>query len=291
MGCACPVQNSYYNHKSSNKYYKLDWMEAIEDGRKVCNITIPGTHDTCSRYGGDLVQTQSLSVIAQLNAGIRFLDLRCRFYKNNLSIVHGIVPQRIDLTGVLNQVTDFLKTWPTEGVVMSIKEEGKAEDNDKDLTFDQLLYSTCKPFFEEFFVTSPGTSPATSLTMGELRGKICMFQRFEGVWPYVAILWDDCEKQDSFNVPTMFQIKDKWHKIRDKLEVVKADNAFLINFLSGVSAGCYPYTVAQKTNEDTMDWLNQHTNSGFEFGHGIIVADFVSYGLIQSIIDVNFNQG
>jgi len=292
MGCACHIQNSYYDHQSSIKENKPDWMEKIEDGRKVCNITIPGTHDSCARHGGDLVQTQSLSVAAQLNAGIRFLDIRCRFYKNALPIFHGIMPQKIDLTEVLNQVTDFLKTQRTEGIVMSIKEEGDAEDNDKDLTFDQLLQRTCKPFLE-FFVTSPQNYPATSVTMGELRGKILMCQRFDGVWPYVAIPYDDLDEryhQDKFRVPTVFAIKDKWNAIEKMLKVVKPDNSFMINFLSGVGVGCYPYTVAQKMNEDTMNWLNEHTNAGFEFGHGIIPADFVSSGLIQSMIDVNFNQ-
>lgn len=74
--------------------YSLDsWMGALPDKTLLSDITIPGTHDTCARSNIPFVRTQYLSVTQQLEAGIRFLDLRCRLLADgDLYMYHGGVP-------------------------------------------------------------------------------------------------------------------------------------------------------------------------------------------------------
>ena len=54
------------------------WMKRLPDNKKLSELSIPGTHDTCARFGGDFAQCQSLALRDQFSIGLRFLDIRCR---------------------------------------------------------------------------------------------------------------------------------------------------------------------------------------------------------------------
>lgn len=63
-----------------------DWMMRVPDDRSLAAISIPGTHDTSAITGGAITQTQENfgnsadTHLAQLNAGIRALDIRVRSF-------------------------------------------------------------------------------------------------------------------------------------------------------------------------------------------------------------------
>lgn len=68
-------------------------MGEIPDTTLVSDITVPGTHDTCARSNIPFVRTQYLSVTKQMEAGLRFLDLRCRVHPDGqLYCYHGGIP-------------------------------------------------------------------------------------------------------------------------------------------------------------------------------------------------------
>ena len=48
-------------------------MAAIPDDRKLSELSIPGTHDTMAKYGGDVPECQSMTLSQQLASGIRWL--------------------------------------------------------------------------------------------------------------------------------------------------------------------------------------------------------------------------
>lgn len=71
-----------------------NWMKGVDSLTPVSLLSLPGTHNagtyTCSRHQFIGVnKTQSLTVKDQLQAGIRFLDLRVRLVENELRINHG----------------------------------------------------------------------------------------------------------------------------------------------------------------------------------------------------------
>lgn len=80
------------------------WMENIPDETLLSNITCPGTHDTCARSNIPFVRTQYLSVTKQLEAGLRFFDLRCRAHADGLYMYHGGVPINLPMYLKLDQV-------------------------------------------------------------------------------------------------------------------------------------------------------------------------------------------
>ena len=69
-------------------------MAKLDNSRSLASLSIPGTHDSLSILGGDLTQTQENygqsadSVVAQLNAGIRFIDVRLRIVSPNKLVAH-----------------------------------------------------------------------------------------------------------------------------------------------------------------------------------------------------------
>jgi 1-phosphatidylinositol phosphodiesterase len=106
-----------------------NWMEEIDDNLLLSQITIPGTHDTCALYGGDLPICQTLSIIDQLKHGVRALDITCRHYQNTFPIHHDRFYQNIDFGDVQESCIYFLRAFPSETILMHIKEEYDNEGN------------------------------------------------------------------------------------------------------------------------------------------------------------------
>ena len=82
-----------YNSSDTIETSHPDWMRWVPDSKKLSVLSLPGTHDTMARYGGGIAETQSLPLRAQLDAGIRVLDIRCRHVNDRFAIHHGIVFQ------------------------------------------------------------------------------------------------------------------------------------------------------------------------------------------------------
>jgi 1-phosphatidylinositol phosphodiesterase len=69
------------------------WMADIPDDTLLSNITVPGTHDSCAESNIPFVRTQYLSITKQMEAGLRFLDLRVRVHADGqLYMYHGGIP-------------------------------------------------------------------------------------------------------------------------------------------------------------------------------------------------------
>ncbi|HWR47487.1 MAG TPA: hypothetical protein VN327_07745, partial [Pseudonocardiaceae bacterium] len=67
-------------------------MRDIPGDTPVTELSIPGTHNSgCIGGPFGLAQTQDLDLSDQLNAGIRFLDIRLAHYQDNLFVHHDVV--------------------------------------------------------------------------------------------------------------------------------------------------------------------------------------------------------
>src|SRR5687767_7668450 len=74
-----------------------NWLTPLDGNLPLSQFSIPGTHDS-----GALVEPvsgtakcQNLSIADQLNAGVRFLDIRCRHINDAFAIHHGAVYQNM----------------------------------------------------------------------------------------------------------------------------------------------------------------------------------------------------
>jgi hypothetical protein len=128
-----PPQNAiggYFNSTNQSKPHPglRNWMSRLMDSTAVWGLSIPGTHDSgtfgCNREDQFCFssQCQSLNIKQQLNAGIRFLDLRLakvggefRIYHGNDKIVFGTFKD------VAKDLGEFLAINNQEFVILSFQ--------------------------------------------------------------------------------------------------------------------------------------------------------------------------
>ncbi len=260
----------------------FNWMSKVDGSKLLSELTIPGTHDTAGRYGGDLLITQTRTLLQQLTSGIRFLDIRCRHYKDIFAVHHDLKYENINFGTVLNICFKFLRDYPTETIIMSVKEEYDPDKNK--LTFEQV--------FDKYVSEHGGKGKwyfgETIPKLDDVRGKIVLFRRFvtddsktvKGLkaLPFLDNATFPLDKptpmhiQDNWVVRTVFNRSDKWERVEKVLEEArKSDGKTLyVNFSSGSSAGSYPYTTANYVNPRLLEYFRKNTQGHF----GIIPMDF-----------------
>lgn len=135
-------------------------------------ITIPGTHDSAAyTYSWPFIATQTLNITAQLNAGIRYFDLRCGLRDNILEMVHGQAILNLRFEQVLADMYAWLAAHPSEALVAQIKRDRK--DESSTLHFAQAIVNLLGATPDHW------RTATTTPLLGELRGRIQLFRRFE----------------------------------------------------------------------------------------------------------------
>jgi hypothetical protein len=104
------------------------WMQDVPDDTLVTALSIPGTHNAgCVSGVLGLAQTQNLDIDDQLDAGIRFLDIRLAHYQDDLFVHHDVVFTDKSYTDVLASCVKFLQKYPSESILMSVMEESRLD--------------------------------------------------------------------------------------------------------------------------------------------------------------------
>lgn len=123
-----------------------NWMSGLNDRQRLCDVLLPGTHDTGTyAYSGSNIndipnrfvqdQDHRSDFLTQLRNGIRYFDLRVRkfvdgHFGDNLRLFHGSgsvtsVYLKVSLGHALEAVSTFLEENPTEVVIVNIGHEDK----------------------------------------------------------------------------------------------------------------------------------------------------------------------
>lgn len=333
---------SYHNYTSSFSF-DLDqprhpnWMSRIPDYVNLTSLSIPGTHDT-ETY--DLVdkpvfQTQNHDLKTQLRAGLRYFDIRGRLLINEsaggedgdpvIGIFHGQVYTGYTFKDVLLTIFDFLERYPTEGVVMRLKQEGPPVWINPDGSADEDAGRTSRTTFEGAFnhyrlddaLTEPGstkhlllpwppssTHPGASLpTMAQLRSRIIILQEFPSVFGPYGVPWESphISLEDLWIIPDAAHLDEKWDAIRTHLvEAAASPDDSDVLFLSHLSAsvGVLPIEAAAGTladvNGTTIAGMNDRTGLWLEEGErqaggktGVIMGDFPGQRLVDAVLRRN----
>lgn len=150
-----------------------NWMARLDDDALVSSLTLPGTHDSAAfTQQWPFVATQTLSIRQQLDAGIRYLDLRCGLRNDVAEMVHGPSLLGLRLSEVLNTMYSWLDTHPQEGLIVQIKEDREPEQST--VHFSQAIFTNISLRSERWRTAN------TTVLLGDLRGKIQLFRRFNG---------------------------------------------------------------------------------------------------------------
>ncbi|KAI7611225.1 PLC-like phosphodiesterase [Hortaea werneckii] len=183
------------------EYEGKNWMAFADDETLISALTLPGTHDSAAcKVSWPFVQTQGMDIRNQLNAGIRYFDLRCGVRNDIVEMVHGPSILGITLSTVLDVIYTWLESHTTEALVVQIKQDRKSERSRIPFAVAIANLVTSTP---ERWRTGD-TTPA----LGELRGRIQLLRRFLSPNPHAfgidVMQWPD-------NPPRPFTIHT-WHE-------------------------------------------------------------------------------
>lgn len=271
------------------------WMTAITDNTNIAALSIPGTHDSGARVEpvAGTAKCQDLNIADQLEAGIRFLDIRCRHIDNAFAIHHGAIYQNLNFDDVLTTCRSFLSNHPREVIVMCVKEEYDASNNTR--SFEE----TFNTYVTKYNIWSLG---ATVPNLGDVRGKIVLLRRFAATSTPKGIdatNWSDnttftinngnasLKVQDNYNVSDN---SSKWSKMTAMFnESSSTSNSSLyINYASGYKPLIFGIpsitTVSGYINPQLETYFTSHTAGRY----GIIPMDFANTTRSNQIFQTNF---
>lgn len=314
-----------YYHDSGNLTHRPSWMASIKDETKITRISIPGTHDTASRHYEDITKNQTLDIRQQLDAGIRYFDIRLKSVHDSLHLYHGPMYLRQTFNEIMTITRDFLDEHPSETVLMRIKKE--KPDLSLVFNFEENVNHHINLFSDTFWHTD---SSSYIPNLSEVRGKVVILKDYSGS-QVTGIKYSQFDIQDNFSMSTNWDLYDKWLSVKEHLKKAntnQSDKGY-INYLSA-SGGSFPYFVASghmsngtgasrlSTGLTTPGWKNSYPDFprtscfigictiSFEGTNtltrdylkrsdmvyaGIVVADFPGEDLISKVIDLNERAG
>lgn len=271
-----------------------NWMTALPDGMPLSMLSIPGTHDSGARLEplSGTAQCQTLTIAEQLQAGVRYLDIRCKRVNGVLKIYHGVADQKLTFQEVLTQVYGFLDAHPGETVLMCIKEEDEPSGNNP--SFDAMVRAFTEEAPQRWYLKN------NIPLLGEARGRIVLMRRFStgsAMGFDASSGWSD---NTTFTLTTgswrlsvqdRYQVADgseKWQAVHDFLDgMIPAVNQYYLNNLSGYQAGWFGIPNIPAISRDVLPRFLEYLNTAPAFV-GITAMDFVTEELANGIFELNF---
>ena len=284
-----------------------DWMADLSDDKRLCELVLPGTHDSGTQFVqlAFFSQCQARSIGQQLEAGFRYLDIRLgEDESGELQLMHGftrcktgaLTKSSLKLDDVLAECCDFLDAHPTETVVFAVKQEHGALSV---AAFESLLDAAVRENESYWLLTD------SMPTLGEARGKLVLLRRYEdaaglGARAGIPFLWesqkghDDAsrnlavENNGSYDLLVQdryeYGAEDKWNAFTAGMEAARdrGETDVALHFLStkGTLAYGHPWYFAHDLNERLI-----RANLALD---GWVIVDFASAPLAERIYGCNF---
>lgn len=277
-----------------NRSYSKDvelWMSNVNDDTRIIDMSIPGTHDSGATHSiFDVAgKCQDLSIKQQLNVGTRFFDLRLQLVGEEFRIIHGPADQNLKFKSVLKDLTSFVKEYNTEFLIISIKQEDSSKDNTR--SFEDVLLDKLKEYEDVI-----SFSKELPKTVKDARGKIHIISRHNLDFGYPAyygfsddttFTLNDLYVQDNYNIPN---VKEKIEDIKSTIEVSNSEtnDKLVINFTSCYLDPAFPPSYAGTAALSINPWFIDYINKNSDYKLGIVVSDFMTKELAESIYRRNY---
>ena len=274
---------------------------------------LPSAYETQQNEG---ISAQTLT--AQLNAGIRAIDIRVRIVNAGtaFAIHHTDVYEDANFDDVLTKAQAFLAANPTESILMSLHGECDGDTTEGGIGFSTPGHCADDPsnateamreaIFQSYVGRYPGlfyapsvtgTSTAAMPALGQVRGHIVLTTftgPLGGVYPgygltqlttgnwgqYVENNWTQCD------------LASKWSLAQANIDHASADPSDM--YTTYLSANCAPfgadpadmaggYGGGTGENQQLLSYLT----AGSASHSGVVLMDFPGYALINAIISLN----
>ncbi|WP_052434699.1 phosphatidylinositol-specific phospholipase C domain-containing protein [Streptacidiphilus melanogenes] len=306
-----------------------DWMSGLPDSLSLGSLSVPGTHDTLAIHGGLApwaYEAQedhgdgAATLDAQLNAGIRAIDIRVRVVNSGtaFAIHHTDVYQNANFDDVLTHAQAFLAAHPRETILMDLHGECDADTAEGGSGTASIGHCADDPastttadrirIFQSYLARYPGLFYAPSVTgastapmpqLGQARGHIVL-TTFTGpvgeVYPGYGLTQLTGGNAGSYveNDWTQCTTGTKWSEARANIAAASADTSGAM-FTTYLSANCAPFGPGPAdvaggtwftTGVDQLA-LNDLTGSGgAQLTHtGVVLMDYPGYALIAALLN------
>ena len=276
------------------------WMGKLRDNQLISELSIPGTHDTMTGnkhrdndckdfFYQRCCVCQDMTLKEQLDAGIRFVDIRLKHHDNDFTLHHGFISLGVKFKTVLKILTDFLKANPTETVIMSYQKEHTEEDN-KGVSFHADFHKHIAKVNKDY-IYSANSMPY----LRDVRGKIVLldwsYDGHMGLRRYNHLVenwWDNVMYWSWFG----WYVKEEYYtKLENNIASSQSrapryfySSWFSANDCKKTVLNYGPRNIAKYVNPEMHHRLEKRESGG---NYGIIVMDFPSDYLIQTIIKEN----
>ncbi|MBQ9889988.1 MAG: phosphatidylinositol-specific phospholipase C domain-containing protein [Firmicutes bacterium] len=294
------------------------WMKDIPDDTLICDINIPGTHDSASAYAmlPFFSRCQYFYIGKQLTDGFRYLDIRLGAKNGELIFYHGFCACQtgpwvwsgtLKLNDAIKEVYGFLKNDPSETVIFAVKMEQGSDTAE----FQKLLHECIDKDPEYWYLSD------TLPVLGQCRGKIVLMRRYNdalslGKNSGIAIDWADqgdraggapqnavTFKQETYYLTVQDRYKydnaDKWTAFTAGLDQTsrrfdsdEMQREIGLDFLStnGSAAYGHPYSHAKALNKKLFE-IDLKDHKPYGRTHWVI-TDFSTSDIAKHIYEVNF---
>lgn len=267
------------------------WMAALDDGRALNTLSIPGTHDAGAMYSfADVFgKCQTLSVPQQLRIGVRYFDLRLRLVDDVFRVYHDFVEQQQTLPQLLDALVGYLRENPSEFLIVCFKEE--LDPLRSEAVFSEALEHMLRQYPD---VISPAdTLPAD---VGAARGKLFVVARYDGATMGIPC-YDGWVNNASFTLGELYvqdhykisHTDEKLPDIEQTLAVAAAQqHGLVLNHTSCYFDHGYPPSYAGNPARTIEPWLRLYLKETTGTT-GVLVCDFMTSALAEIIIRRNFS--
>lgn len=192
-------------------YNLFNWMSTISNDTSICDLLIPGTHDTMTatcnqRY----YKTQKLSLEEQLQCGVRFFDLRIR---REMIAAHREWHSDITINDIMTTLQHFLEKYSSEVIIIRVQNANELKNDYPE--YGLALKNELLKFMPLFYKWNNRTEIFPKL--GAVRGKIIALECSPIEYKFYEInniiwaqTWHDNEfitLQDLWNGPSIEEKK------------------------------------------------------------------------------------
>ncbi|QDF64806.1 hypothetical protein FIV53_00545 [Mycoplasma nasistruthionis] len=273
-------------------------MSAVNDNKKLFELSIPSTHDSAMwegsgaawTFGWAIARTQFLNIANQLRLGIRGFDIRV---SSNGWIYHGAAASTLSFEEFLKQVSAFLVQHPKETVVIKVKDENMDVDNTSQAASAKRNYENALAKYRNFLFNPNGAEPWNlDYRLSNLRGKMVIVNHWHhlvstsrvGGFKFGDYINRHQHVQDEYNAP----VNEKIEKAQRMFGYSNEDhsNKLYLNFLSKAGGfGSHPDNFAREINPKINKYLNEHQ----EYKKlGMVFMDFPGPSLVEAIFKTNY---
>ena len=303
-----------YHTKEVNYMLPNSYMSQISDDTYLSQINIVGTHDSCANNVEytSIARCQNMSVINQLEKGIRLFDIRLSYSNGRYPLVHYLADcyvyrgskYKLYFEYIFSILKRFLEKHPEETILLSVKKDrGILRDTFAKYFIDRFIKDNEESWFLENRIPK----------LKEVRGKIVLLRRFYcperylkrnnltslgidlSVWenqktkepfPFSQTNINESDSaiiQDSYNI----EMHDKWYtEIEPFLDIsYPTKNKIFLNWLNTSGGGKTPKENSNFINSKLENLLRTKSNI-----KGWFFIDFPTEKIIDCIIKSNFQK-